>query len=277
MSRFSTIIRTSRVNFAQAPSPWGAASWRVDRTEFLTFCRAAAADTPSQAKREWNGFLNLAFADVDKSKTGMISPAEFDELCEKVASLPRRFGLAPSWEQEYGGSIEKRMAARREMFNKIDAMNGPARGWIGPAQFVRWATDHVAGKVAGNVEARSSTGKMVDYYHIEDYDKEDFLRALRVAVTDKKSPEHARLYEFLLTVFVEEDHECRGVVCFDGFERLVDRAAKVPRTFGLAPKETSKESLKELYDSMEDKRLKGVTFRKFLQWSNEHLLRKIAV
>merc|ERR1711862_595562 len=83
---------------------------------------------------------------------------------------------------------------------------------------------------------RSATGKMVDLYHIADYDKEDFLKAMKVAMADKKSPEYTRFYEFLLTVFVEEDHECRGVVSFEAFERLVARAAMVPRTFGLAPK-----------------------------------------
>merc|ERR1712007_63618 len=61
-----------------------------------------------------NGFLALAFADADKSKTGKLTVAEFDELCENVASLPRRFGLAPSWEQEYGGSMEKRLASRKK-------------------------------------------------------------------------------------------------------------------------------------------------------------------
>jgi len=260
----------------QAASPWGTALWRVDRTEFVAFCKAAAADTPSQSKREWNGFLTLAFADADKSKTGKLTVAEFDELCENVAALPRRFGLAPSWEQEYGGSIENRLAARKKMFDAIDAMNGTARGWIGPAMFINWATKHVAGKVAGNVEARSATGKMVDLYHIADYDKDDFLKAMKIAMADRKSPEYTRLYEFLLTVFVEEDHECRGVVSFEGFERLVARAAKVPRTFGLAPSESSKEELRKLYDSMEDTRMGGVTFRKFLQWSVEHLWTKVA-
>merc|ERR1712099_150718 len=164
-----------------------------------------------------------------------------DALCENVACLPRRFGLAPTWEEEYGGSIEKRIAGRQAMFDKIDAMNGSPRGWIGLAQFTHWATAHVAAKTAGNVEARSATGKMVDLYHIADYDKDDFLKAMKIAMADRKSPEYTRLYEFLLTVFVEEDHECRGVVSLEGFERLVARAAKVPRTFGLAPSESSKE------------------------------------
>jgi hypothetical protein len=269
----STIIRASRAELA---SPWGSAAWRVDRTEFLNFCRAASAEVPSQAKREWNGFLHLAYADVDASKSGRITAAEFDTLCEHVAVLPRRFGLAPTWEVEYGGSMEKRTAARKAMFDKIDTMHGTARGWIGPAQFVRWATDHVAKKVAGNVEAASATGKMVDFYHVEDYGKDDFVKAIRTAVSDQKSPEFARLYEFLLTIFVEEDVECKGVVTLDGFERLINRAAAVPREFGLAPPTASPERIAELYKSMEDSRWKGVTFRKLLEWSVHHLEKKTA-
>jgi len=276
MLRCSTMIRASRVAASEVASPWGTENWRVDRTAFLNFCRAASQPETSKAKREWSGFLSLAYADVDASKSGQINAEQFDMLCEHVAVLPRRFGLAPTAEAEYGGSMEKRMAARKAMFDQIDTMHGPARGWIGPAQFIRWATDHVAGKVATNVEAASATGKMVDFYHIDNYGKDDFVNAIRVAVSDKKSPEFARLYEFLLAIFVEEDHECQGVVNLDQFGRLVDRAAIVPRAFGLAPATASAERVEELYKSMEDSRWKGVTFRKFLQWSVQHLEKKVA-
>jgi hypothetical protein len=276
MFRSSTMIRAARATGAEVASPWGGETWRVDRTAFLNFCREASKPEPTKAKREWSGFLTLAYADVDASKSGMINAAQFDTLCEHVAVLPRRFGLAPTWEVEYGGSMDKRTAARKAMFDKIDTMNGPARGWIGAAQFIRWATDHVASRVATDVEAASATGKMVDFYHVENYDKDDFVKAIKVAVSDKKSPEFARLYEFLLAVFVEEDVDCQGVVTLDQFHRLVTRAAKVPREFGLAPPTTSDERVAELYKSMEDSRMKGVTFRKFLAWSVQHLEEKVA-
>jgi len=276
MFRSSMMLRTSRTNSAKVSSLWGTGIWKVDRTAFVATCKAASAAEPSDAKRKWCGFLSIAFADVDTSKTGKINAAQFDALCENVACLPRRFGLAPTWEEEYGGSIEKRIAGRQAMFDKIDAMNGSPRGWIGLAQFTHWATAHVAAKTAGNVEARSATGKMVDFYHIEDYDKDAFLMALKAAVTDRTSPEFRRLYEFLLTIFVEEDHDCRGVICRDGFERIIERAALVPRAFGLAPPKTSVVRLDELYEAMEDRRMEGITFRKFLEWSVQHLEQKVA-
>merc|ERR1719229_1598818 len=148
------MLRASNMIRAKAASPWGSELWRNDRTAFVAFCKAASAPEPSQAKREWNGFLTLAFGDVDESKTGKINAAQFDELCESVARLPRRFGLAPSWEVEYGGDVAKRTAARQKMFDAVDGMHGPTRGWIGCAQFIHWATAHVASKVTGNQAAR---------------------------------------------------------------------------------------------------------------------------
>jgi len=40
--------------------------------------------------------------DTDVDKDGKIKAAEFNGSCEDVASLPSRFGLAPSWEKESG-------------------------------------------------------------------------------------------------------------------------------------------------------------------------------
>merc|ERR1712187_732626 len=87
-------------------------------------------------------------ADVDYyhiEQYGKINAAEFDGLCEDVASLPRRFGLAPSWEKEYG-TVERRTASLKAMFDMLDLRQGPARSWIGLEQFVRWSFDHVVTK-----------------------------------------------------------------------------------------------------------------------------------
>merc|ERR1712048_956553 len=106
---------------------------------------------------------------------------EFDVLCESVAKLPRRFGLAPTWEVEYDGDMAKRTAAREKMFHAIDGMHGPARGWIGCAQFIHWATSHVSGKVA------EVTKTAVDFNHVDNYSEKDFLQAVDKAVHDPKS------------------------------------------------------------------------------------------
>merc|ERR1712146_164165 len=122
---------------------------------------------------------------------------------------------APTWEIEYDGDIAKRTATRQKMFDAIDGMHGPARGWIGCAQFIHWATNHVAAKVA---DAKAPS---VDFYHVADYSKQDFLKAIDNAVHDPKSQDHQNFYEFLLTIFVEEDHQCKGVVSKEAFARLL--------------------------------------------------------
>merc|ERR1711865_1090380 len=101
-------------------SPWGAEGWRHNKTDFAHWVKEASTQPNSKAKREFYGFLQLAFGDVDVDKDGKINAQEFDYLCEKVAAMPRRFGYAPSWEAEYGGSIEKRTAARKAMFDAVD-------------------------------------------------------------------------------------------------------------------------------------------------------------
>lgn len=269
MTGGARMLSMSRSRCASTASPWGVSAWRHDKTAFLKFCEEASADTPGAAKREWNGFLALQFADVDGDKDGKITAVEFDVLCESVAKLPRRFGLAPTWEVEYDGDVAKRTAAREKMFHAIDGMHGPTRGWIGCAQFIHWATAHVSGKVA------EVTKTAVDFNHVDNYSKKDFLKAVDKAVHDPKSAEHQNFYEFLLTVFVEEDHACKGVVDRAGFARLVDRAAHVPRHFGLAPPSADAARITELYEQMEDKRFGGVTFRKFLEWTTEHTKAKI--
>merc|ERR1712023_522706 len=74
----------------------------------------------------------------------------------------------------------------------------------------------------------------------------------------------------------ECDSRSTGVLTFAEFDQLLSRAAEVPRTFGLAPPEASKEIRKKFFDSMEDKQMGGVTFRLLLAWTIEHSKGKIA-
>lgn len=163
----STVARTSALRmqtpraFAAVASPWGSDTWRYDKNSFLEWCTKAAEDPKSRARRELYGMLAMRFGDTDVDKDGKINAQEFDVLCEDVASLPRRFGLAPSWEKEYG-NVERRTASRKAMFDMLDIRQGPARGWLGLEQFVKWAIDHLITKVA-TIDVSAD----VDYYHIQ--------------------------------------------------------------------------------------------------------------
>ena len=59
-------------------------------------------------------------------------------------------------------------------------------------------------------------------------------------------------------------------------DQLLSRAANVPRTFGLALPEASKETRMKLFDGMEGKQMGGVTFHLLLAGTIEHSKGKIA-
>jgi len=40
----------------------------------------------------------MSFGDADVDTVGKINAQEFDDLCERVAAMRYRFGLAPYWE-----------------------------------------------------------------------------------------------------------------------------------------------------------------------------------
>merc|ERR1712137_568759 len=155
-------------------------------------------------------------------------------------------------------------------FGDVDAKAGTSRGWIGCAQFVAWAFTHVAGK-AGSIGATE-----VDLYHMQNYSEGDLLKTLEVACSDKNSREYAGLYEFLLTLFVEVDEGCKGEISFNEFNGLIERAALVPRTFGLAPPDGTAEERKAIFASMDDTKTGLITFRKFLEWVVSHTAGKVA-
>jgi len=269
MAPSQSILCASRARAFSNFSPWGSDHWRHDKNTFKLWCTEAMVPG-TKAEREFYGFLAVAFGDVDANKDGLINAAEFDLLCEKVAALPRRYGMAPSWEKEYNGDIEARTAARKAMFDKLDTRNGPARHRIGLKQFVRWATEHVAAKV-GTLDLKSK----VDFNHIQDYDEDTFLTYLEYACDNPTSGAYATLYEFLLTIFVESDLTSQGTINRQEFDVLLDRAAAVPRQFGLAPSGSSSELRTKIFNSMDDNGTGSITFRKFLNWTVEHSKMKI--
>lgn len=249
---------------------WGTDAWRHDKAAFADWCRKGTAPGANKEKKEFYGFLGTAFGDVDANNDGIIDGPEFDTLCEKVAALPRRFGFAPSWEKEYGGDLQRRTDARKAIFDSIDTKNGPARGTIGLGQFVTWANAHVAKKV-GTVDLKSR----VDFNHIEGYDEKTFLSYLDHALTNPTSSAFTTYYQFLLKIFIEADKDCKGTISRAQLDPLLERAAQVPRQFGLAPMTASKEFRDAVFASMDTNNSGNVTFRKFLRWTVEHSKGKI--
>jgi hypothetical protein len=247
-------------------------AWRYDKGAFKEWI-TNASQGKEEEKRQLYGYLALSFGDVDVDKDGWINAEEFDLLLEKVASLPRRFGLAPSAQTEYGGSKEKRKAARKAMFDAIDgAGDFKPRGKIAMGQFINWTNDHVVGKVAS---MEGETGR-VAFRHVENFTKEEYVSYVDQAVNNPDSIASTTLYNYLLTLFVEADQECKGRISFEQFDHLVDIAAASPRHFGLAPQTRDAAARKEMFDAMDSTKTGFVTFRKFLRFVRVHAKAKVA-
>jgi len=262
-------VRPSVRAFAAAPSPWGTDHWRHDKKAFIEWCKGASAAGVSKEKREFYGFCALAFGDVDTDKDGFINLEQFDRLLEKVAAVPRRYGLAPLSTEDYVA----RLVRHKDIFDAVDTKDGPARNVIGLDQFTEWAFEHVAVKV-GQIPAKD-----VGLYHVEDYTEAEYIGFVERAVNNPGSYEHASFYNFILNCFVEADVECKGRITYDQFHALLSRAATVPRQFGLAPDDVDEAVRKQMFAAMELKRggkpTGYVTARKFWEWTVDHTAKKI--
>lgn len=224
-------------------------------------------------KKQLYAHLALSFGDVDSDKDGWIDLDEFDLLLEKVASLPRRFGLAPNWKVEYGGDLAKRRAARKAMFDSIDGAGGfKPRGKIAMGQFIGWSTAHIFSKVAS---IRDEVGR-VAFRHVEDFTKEEYIAYVDEAVNKPDSIASTTLYNYLLTLFVEADIDCKGKISFEQFDGLVEVAAATPRHFGLAPSGRDAAARRMMFDAMDYNKSGFVTFRKFLRFVRLHVREKVA-
>jgi len=246
-------------------SPWGTDHWRHDKQAFKAWAKEASEPGSSKAKRELYGFLALSFGDVDTDKDGLINAEQFDQLLAEVAALPRRYGLAPL---DVGDAVS-RAVNHKLLFDSLDTKNGPARGVLGLDQFIEWAYDHVVTHVP------KVPAKDVGLYHVEDYSEEEYIGFVEKAVNNPGSYEHASFYNFILNCFVEADEQCQGRITYDQFDKLLSRAATVPRHFGLAPPESSVEARKKMFDELELQRGgKGtgyVTARTFWEWTVVHV------
>jgi Ca2+-binding EF-hand superfamily protein len=247
-------------------------AWRYDKGAFKTWATKASTEDGVE-KKQLYAHLALSFGDVDNDKDGWINPDEFDLLLEKVAALPRRFGLAPSWQVEYGGDVAKRTAARKAMFDAIDGADGfKPRGKIAMGQFLKWSTAHIFSKV-GTIQGE--TGR-VAFRHVEDFTKDEYVSYVDEAVNKPDSIASTTLYNYLLTLFVEADIECKGKISYEQFDGLVEIAAASPRHFGLAPAGRDAAARRAMFDAMDYNKSGHVTFRKFLRFVREHAREKVA-
>merc|ERR1719231_1524962 len=89
------------------------------------------------------------------------------------------------------------------------------------------------------------------------------------------SYERSSFYNFILNCFVEADESCAGRVSQDQFDKLLTRAATVPRHFGLAPAEASAGTRNQMFAEM-TAGTGYVTAEAFWKWTVPHVKAMIA-
>ena len=65
--------------------------------------------------------------------------------------------------------------------------------------------------------------------------REEFIVWIRQAINDKTSVAYVELYRYLVFCFTKADVTKDGKVDLDGFDKLVEMAAFLPRKYGFAP------------------------------------------
>lgn len=256
-------------------APWGGGCpWQYDKTAFKQFVKTAIDVPASKERKELYGYLSECFLDADGDRDGLVGVDEFDFLIEKAATLPRRFGMAPSWAECYG-DVAHRQQARMQMFTQMDKHQ---RGKIGLEEWVEFTMAHIAEK------ARTMQMQSLDFAHLDKAGPDQFIQFLQAALADKHSENFKSLYEFLFKCFVESDKEEKGAIHFEQFDGLIEDVAQAPRTLGLAPssaqsyptEEARKAARMEEFNAMDFDRSGTVTFDKFLGWCLQHIAQKVA-
>merc|ERR1719242_2188219 len=195
----------------------------------------------------------------------------FDNLIEEAAVLPRRYGYAPKTEDMFPNK-SARESARVKQFKAMDV---EGVGYITLNQWIRFATEHILGKLH-HIPKDVLTGKA------EDITKQEFIDFVKKAI-NPRNEEHKELYHFLVRTFQAGDISGYGEVGPAEFDEMIECAANAPRRFGLAPKssEMFKNDAERLakrmqHLSMMDTHCTGkISFDEWLKFAMEHIVSKV--
>ena len=203
------------------------------REEFIVWIRMAMNDRESGAYEELYQYLWQCFERADSEKSGKITMAQFDNLIEEAAELPRIYGYAPKTEALYP-SQGLRLAARKKQFNDIDVTR---KGFVTLGEWIRFAIGHIERKFT-QLPKDYLSGSAIGV------SKEEFIEFIKKAV-DPSSKEYKELYYFLLRTFQAGDKNGYGEVQPAEFDEIIECAAAAPRNFGLAP------ASEEIFDNLD--------------------------
>eukprot|EP00494_Astrolonche_serrata_P006809 UN06834 len=244
---------------------------KMNKEEFLSFCRKALADQRGSEFKTFYKSLFGHFMGADHNLDGYIDFDQFEDLVEASAANVRRLGLAPPTSKMYK-TDEDRMAARRKMFDRMDARG---TGRITFDEYVKYTLSHMKGKLGVSTVRSYADG--------EDIHKDEFVSRLKRAFEDPTGYCMKDLYKKLFGHFEAADHDRDGKVDFDQFEALIEASAKQVRRLGLAPPtekmyKTPEERIakrKKMFAAMDTDGNGTITFNEYLQFTLTHIKGKI--
>jgi len=239
------------------------------RESFVTFLKRATQSRDTIEFHELYQFLLKCFTDADANFDGKVTAADFDNMVEVAANMPRRFGFAPTVAELYQTPQEKTQA-RRQLFAQIDTDN---QGYINFDHWLSFIYPHICEKVA-SLDGSQAKSKM-------ERSKADFAAWIVAACHSRHSPEYKELYSFLLHCFTEADTDGDGRIDAATFDALIDVAAKAPRRFGFAPPafatyispEQKAASRQAMFDQMHDA-IGYIHFEAWLNFCYTHICEK---
>jgi hypothetical protein len=243
----------------------------MDKTkeEFAIFLHQALNDHKSPAFEELYHFLVNCYVHADVNFDGKVTIDHFDSMVEMSATPPRAVGLAPKTADVFPTDAVRK-ESRAKLFHEITKTD-----YISLEQWINWAVKHIGVKEKSIKDYLSGNST--------DVTKEEFLDFLKKAV-HKGSSEYKQLYFFLLKCFQEGDHNMTGSVDLVAFDKMVEAAAKSPRTLGLAPMtkdifptdaiRLAKRS--ELFNAIDTEHKGVITFNQWLEYAIPHITQKIA-
>mmetsp|Transcript_51735 Transcript_51735/g.147475 ORF Transcript_51735/g.147475 Transcript_51735/m.147475 type:complete len:547 (+) Transcript_51735:118-1758(+) len=210
------------------------------KSGFLQFLRTAVSNRTSVEYQELYQFLFKNFVLADTDQKGSVTFEQFDHLVELSANAPRSLDLAPPTEKMFKSNGERR-AARKKLFDSMDADKG---GAISFDEYLKYTITHIAEKVSSKA-AEEPVFAAPKWQTTASA----FAPWVRKAIEQPRSEERRELYTFLSDCFMDADADRDGFVNSEEFDFLCEKAAALPRRFGLAP------SWRDLYSTVEGRQV----------------------
>lgn len=262
--------------------------------QFLSFLATAIGDKGTEQYKALYEFLFKTFVESDVAEKGAITFDQFDVLIEDAAQAPRALGLAPPSSQTYSNDSQKRQA-RLAMFQQMDV---DSTDTITFDKFLNWSMAHIAVKVSETLSAntkKDSTkyGRVAQKQDESSpwgggcpwqYDKTAFKSWVQKAMDNPKGGERKELYGYLSECFLDADDDRDGLVAFSEFNFLIEKAAAMPRRFGLAPSNSEmygdnaaqmQQVRRTMFDQMDKRRRGKIGMEEWVAFAIAHISEKV--